>query len=139
MTEAPPALTSDDLRSLMPFAATLGIELVSADRDAAVCRMPWDRRLTTVADGFHGGALMGLADSVGAVVAFLNLPEGATTSTVSSSTVFLRGASGGVVTATGRLLHRGRRTIVVETALTDDAGRDLARTTQTQAVLAPAG
>jgi uncharacterized protein (TIGR00369 family) len=51
--------------------------------------------------------------------------------------VFVRGVRNGVVTATGRLVHRGRSTIVVETELTDEAGRTLARTTQTQAVLLP--
>jgi len=78
---------------------------------------------------------LALADSVGGAVAFLNLPEGAGTSTISSSTVFTRGAREGVVTATGRLVHRGRTTIVVETELVDDAGRTVSRTTQTQAVL----
>ena len=68
-------------------------------------------------------------------MAFLNLPEGAGTSTISSSTVFIRRARAGEVTATGRLVHRGRTTIVVETELVDDAGRTVSRTTQTQAVL----
>jgi uncharacterized protein (TIGR00369 family) len=78
---------------------------------------------------------MALADTVGGVVAFLNLPEGAGTTTISSSTVFVRGVRDGQVTATGRLVHHGRSTIVVETELTDEAGRTLTRTTQTQAVL----
>lgn len=134
MTPAP-ALSTDAVRSLMPFAATLGLELVSADQETVVCAMPWTSGLTTAADGFHGGALMSLADSAGAVLAFLNLPTGAVTSTISSSTVFLRSASGGTATATSRLLHKGRSTIVVETTITDDDGRTLTRTTQTQAVL----
>ena len=85
----------------------------------------------------HGGALMSLTDSIGGVVAFLNLPEGAGTSTISSSTVFLRGVREGTVTATGRLVHKGRTTIVAETELTDAQGRPVARTTQTQSVLMP--
>jgi uncharacterized protein (TIGR00369 family) len=79
---------------------------------------------------------MALADSVGAVVAFLNLPEGAVgTTTVSSSTNFLRGVRSGHVTAVGRPLHRGRTTIVVETELLDDDAKRVAKVTQTQAVL----
>ena len=86
----------------------------------------------------HRGALMALADAMGGSVAFLNLPDGADTSTISSSTVFLRrGVRQGTVTATGRLVHRRRTTIVAETQLTDVEGRPLARTTQTQAVLMP--
>jgi uncharacterized protein (TIGR00369 family) len=130
-------ISTERLHSLMPLGATLGLELVSAEPDAAVGRLPWAEHLTTAGGALHGGTLMALADSVGGVVAFLNLPEGAGTSTISSSTVFVRGVRNGVVTATGRLVHRGRSTIVVETELTDEAGRTLARTTQTQAVLLP--
>lgn len=81
------------------------------------------------------------ADSAGAVAAFLNLPEGAAgTSTISSATSFLRGVQeGAVVTATCTVLHAGRSTIAVETAVTDDDGRLMAKVTQTQAVLRPRG
>ncbi len=128
-------LTTAAVHDLMPLTANLGMELVEAGPQEAVCTMAWRKDLTTVADGFHGGALMALADSAGAIVAFLNLPEGAGTSTVSSSTVFLRAAREGKVTATSRLVHAGRSTIVVETTVADEDGRALTRTTQTQAVM----
>ncbi|GAA4824471.1 PaaI family thioesterase [Tomitella cavernea] len=83
----------------------------------------------------HGGTIMALADSAGAVAAFLNLREGAGTSTTSSNTVFLRGVAGGTVTATARPLHVGRRTIAVVVELVDDDGRPVAQVTQSQAVL----
>ena len=128
-------LTTESLNTLMPLGTTLGLELVSADPQSVVGTVRWHERLTTAGGALHGGTLMALADSVGGAVAFLNLPEGAGTSTISSSTVFIRGAREGVVTATGRLVHKGRTTIVVETELVDDAGRTVSRTTQTQAVL----
>ena len=79
---------------------------------------------------------MALADTAGAYLAYLNLPEGATgTATIESKTNFFRGVREGHVHATSRLLHRGRTTIVVETDLHDDAGKHVARVTQTQAVL----
>ena len=79
---------------------------------------------------------MALADSVGAVVAFLNLPEGAAgTTTVSSSTSFLRGVTEGHVEAVARPIHAGRSTIVVETELRDARDRLVAKVTQAQAVL----
>lgn len=129
-------LTTETLVAMMPFGGHLGMELVQADADRVVATMSWDERLTTAGGALHGGAVMGLADSVGGTLAFLNLPEGAGTSTISSSTVFLRGVREGEVTATGRLVHKGRRTIVVETELSQ-GGRAVARTTQTQAVLPP--
>lgn len=131
-------LTTEVLNQLMPFGAHLGMELASATAEEVVATLEWREELTTTGGGLHGGVMMALADSAGAVAAFLNLPEGASTSTTSSSTVFLRGVRAGVVTATARPLHIGRSTIVVETTIAQD-GRPVARTTQSQAVLAPAG
>jgi uncharacterized protein (TIGR00369 family) len=83
----------------------------------------------------HGGALMTLADTVGAICAFLNLPPGATTSTIESKTNFFRPVREGLVVAISRPLHVGRTIIVVQTDLMDGDGRRVAQTTQTQAVL----
>jgi uncharacterized protein (TIGR00369 family) len=121
----------------IPFAASLGITVDSAGKDEVVARMPYDATRTTLGGAVNGGALMSLADNVGAVCAFLNLPPGAGTSTTSSSTVFLRGVRSGDVVATSRPLHVGRSTIAVVTELRDDAGKLVAQVTQSQAVLAP--
>ena len=85
----------------------------------------------------HGGVLMALADTVGAWCAFLNLPEGAGTTTIESKTNFLRAVRGGTVQATARPLHVGRTVVVVDTEFRDDDERLVARVTQTQAVLNP--
>jgi uncharacterized protein (TIGR00369 family) len=79
---------------------------------------------------------MGLADTCGGACAFANLPEGTTgTTTIESKTNFFRAVREGSVEAIARPLHVGRTTIVVETDLFDDAGKRVARVTQTQAVL----
>lgn len=128
-----------DYAAMIPFAQALGIRITTATKDEVCGELDWAADRTTTAGGLHGGAIMTLADTVGAVCAFLNLPEGATTSTVSSSTVFLRGVRSGTVTATGRPLHVGRSTIAVTTQLHDDQGRLVAQVTQSQAVLARPG
>jgi uncharacterized protein (TIGR00369 family) len=135
-TTTPPSMTTEQLRELVPLAATLGIELVRADREQVVMTLAHDDRLCTAAGVLHGGALMSLADTAGAVLAFLLLPEGAGgTTTVQSTTNLIRAARGGTVTATTSALHEGRRNIVVESEMRDDDGKLLAKTTQTQAVL----
>ena len=128
------AVTDDNLLPLMPFAATLGIELDAADAAEVRGHLAWSERLCTTGGVMHGGALMGLADSLGGLCAYLNLPAGAQTATISSGTVFLRGVRDGVVTAVSRPLHTGRTVIVVQTELFDAAGL-AAQVTQTQAVL----
>jgi uncharacterized protein (TIGR00369 family) len=120
----------------MPYAETLGIELLAASPDEVTGRVAWEERLTTAGGLLHGGVLMGLADAVGAYCAFLNLPEGSSaTATIESKTNFFAAVRSGTVEARSRPLHRGSRTIVVETDLFDEAGKHVARVTQTQAVL----
>ena len=124
------------LRDAMPYADALGIELLSASTKEVRGRVAWDQRLTTAGGLLHGGVLMGLADAVGAYCAFLNLPEGSSaTATIESKTNFFAAVRSGLVEARSRPLHRGSRTIVVETDLHDEAGKHVARVTQTQAVL----
>ena len=79
---------------------------------------------------------MALADNIGALCAFLNLPAGAEgTTTIESKTNFLRAVRSGYATAIARPLHVGRRIIVVESDVVDDEKRLVARVTQSQAVL----
>jgi 1,4-dihydroxy-2-naphthoyl-CoA hydrolase len=134
-------VTTPDLAtalSLMPFAVVLGMSIDEADVDHAVGRLPWREDLCTTGGILHGGALMSFADTLGAGVTFLGLPEGAGTATITSSTQLMRAATGDV---TGRttVLHRGRSTVTVQTTLYDADDRIVAQTTQVQAVLAPRG
>ena len=124
-----------ELVASMPFAVSLGVQLTAASPDECRGRLDWSPDRCTVGGTLHGGALMSLADLVGAVCAFLGLPPGAGTATLSSSTNLLRGVREGYVEAVSRPLHRGRTTVVVVTEIRDAAGRLVAQTTQTQAVL----
>jgi uncharacterized protein (TIGR00369 family) len=123
--------------ALIPFAATLGMELMSASPDEVVGRLAWREELCTTGGAMHGGALMSLADNLGGMCAYLNLPAGAGTATISSSTNFMRSVRDGHVTATTRPLRVGRTVIVVQTDLRDDKGRLVVQTTQSQAVIRP--
>ena len=78
---------------------------------------------------------MAFADTVGAVATVLNLPPGASTTTLESKTNFFAAGRAGVVRAEATPLHRGRRTMVWQTRVTDEGGRLLSLTTQTQMVL----
>ncbi len=121
----------------MPFSSLLGVRPTRLSREEVCGRMDWAPELCTLGGVLHGGALMTLADSLGAMCALLNLPEGAGTSTIESKTNFFRAVRGGGVDGTSRPLHVGRTTIVVQTDLRDDDGRHVAQVTQTQAVLQP--
>ena len=135
MEPADPELT-ERVRGAAPFAGLLGIEYLAAGPDEVQSRLAWDESRCTADGILHGGALMGLADTAGGLLAFINLPPGAAgTATIESKTNFFAPVRSGHVHAVSRLLHKGKRTIVVDTELSDDDGRLVARVTQTQAVL----
>jgi 1,4-dihydroxy-2-naphthoyl-CoA hydrolase len=127
-----------DLLGLMPFARALGIALDSAAAGEVRGRLAWSPERCTAGGVLHGGALMALADSLGAICTFLNLPTGSQTTTVTSSTTFMRAVRGREVRAVSRPLHAGRTVIVVQTDLVDADDRLVATVTQTQAVLGEA-
>ena len=128
------ALTAT-IRETMPLAAHLGFEGVEGGKDVVVLRGAWAVEHCTAAGALHGGYLMTLADAAAATLAFLNLPPGATTATIEAKTNFLAPVRDGFVTARAELVHAGRRSIVVQVDVTDDAGRLVTRTLQTQAVI----
>ena len=128
-----------DVAAVAPFAGLLGLEVTAADAEEVRGTLEWAEERCTAGGILHGGALMGFADTLGGVCAFLNLPEGATTATVESKTNFFRAVRNGTVTGVARPLHVGRTFIVVQTDLTDDEGRRVAQVTQTQAVLTEGG
>ena len=82
----------------------------------------------------HGGVLMSLADSAGALVTFLGLPEGKTTATITSTSHMFRPVTGGTVRAVAVPVHRGRTTVTAQTSVYDAAERLVAQTTQVQAI-----
>lgn len=126
----------DNLAEIAPLAGTLGIEVDHAAPEEVRGGMDWAPEKCTAAGVLHGGAIMAFADTLGGVCAFLNLPDGATTTaTVESKTNFFRAVRGGRVHGITRPLHVGRSFIVVQTDVTDDEDRRVAQVTQTQAVL----
>jgi uncharacterized protein (TIGR00369 family) len=134
MTDKPEI--TDVVNAQMPLGATLGIRMFG-DADEVDATIDWAPELCTAAGVLHGGVLMSLADAAGGVCAFLNLPAGAAgTATIESKTNFLGAVREGTVIARARPLHIGKTTIVVETDVFAAADRRVARTIQTQAVLA---
>ena len=127
----------EDARNLrLPFAELLGIEIASASADRVVGMMAVQPELCTNPAVLHGGAIMALADTLGAIATVLNLPDGAGTSTIESKTNFLAPAPGGTVVIGETVpLHRGRRTMVWQTRITGAEGRLVAIVVQTQLVL----
>ena len=113
----------------------LGLRFTEASPDRVVAELSYREALTTIGGSLHGGTLMAFADTIGAFATVLNLPAGATTTTLESKTNFFAAGRSGTMRAESTPLHRGRRTMVWQTRVTDESGRLLSLTIQTQMVL----
>ena len=115
----------------------LGMTITSAREDEVSGTLTVQEHLCTIGGILHGGTIMALADTLGAVGAFLNLPAGARTSTVESKTNFLRAAKvGETVHGTSRLLNKGRTLMLWQTEVRDSQQRLIAVTSQSQIIIA---
>ena len=138
MTDPPEREATADAAGLpsLPLARLLGIETVEANPRRVLARLTVREDMCTTGGILHGGAFMTLADTAGAIGAFLNLREGAHTTTIESKTNFLGAAPlGAVVTAEATPVHIGRRSSVWQTRITNADGKLLALVTQTQLTL----
>jgi len=114
----------------------LGIRFTELTRERVRATLVIEDRHRNLIGLVHGGVLMSLADTVGAAGAILALPPGMTTSTIESKTNFFTAARQGSLHAEAKAHHVGRSSMVFETRITDDAGKLVALTIQTQIVMA---
>ena len=133
MDVAAPAMTEALSGTL---GALLGIRFVETTKERVVAELTIRDELRTVGGALHGGTLMAFADTIGAAATIVNLPPNAGTTTLESKTNFFAAGRVGVVRAEAVPLHRGKRTMVWQTRVTDETGRLLSLTIQTQMVLA---
>jgi 1,4-dihydroxy-2-naphthoyl-CoA hydrolase len=130
--------TNPDAESQPPFANFLGMKITQISLDKVVAEMVVREELNNRFGAMHGGALMALADNLGATATMANLPKGGRTATIESKTNFFAGIPvGDTAYAECTPLHRGRSTMVWQTKITRKDGRLCAMVIQTQIVMAP--
>jgi 1,4-dihydroxy-2-naphthoyl-CoA hydrolase len=128
------AQIQERFKGLLPDLMGIVFVELTPERVVATLRVRPD--LCTTGGIMHGGSVMAFADTLGAVGTVLNLPEGARTTTVESSTKFLAGAPvDSIVTGESTAFHRGRTTMVWQTLIRSAAGKLCAVVTQTQLVI----
>lgn len=123
-----------NLADLMPFSKLMGVQVSEASPDRIVATLLVREDLCTGGSILHGGAIMAFADALGAIGAFLTLPEGAKrTTTIESKTNFIGSAPvGATVRGECAPVHIGKRTSVWQTKITTADGKTVALVTQTQ-------
>jgi uncharacterized protein (TIGR00369 family) len=118
-----------------PFSQLMGTKIVEVTRDRVVAEVLVREELTNRNGGLHGGAVMAIADNLGGTATFLNMPEGAGTTTIESKTNFFAAVPfGDTVRAECTPLHRGRTTMVWQTRIIRSDGKLAAIVIQTQLI-----
>ena len=126
-----------DFAATMPLAGTLGVSIHEGSKDRVAGKLPVRPEICTAGNIVHGGAIMAFADALGAIGAFLTLPQGAKgTTTIESKTNFLGAApEGSIVRGEATPVKIGRTLSVWQTRIDTADGRQVALVTQTQLVL----
>lgn len=119
-----------------PFARLMGVVMAHVDKNRIEATLEVREELCTIPPSLHGGAIMAFADNLGGIGSFLNLPEGAGTTTVESKTNFLRAIPvGDIAKAVATPVNLGRTLHVWRTEIFRGDGKLAAVVTQTQMVL----
>jgi 1,4-dihydroxy-2-naphthoyl-CoA hydrolase len=104
------------------LADRMGIEILSVTKDEVVARMPVEGNRQPFGL-LHGGASAVLAETLGSVLAAVNvMPERAPVG-IELSCTHHRSATSGRVTGTARPIHMGRSTSTSEIVVVDEQGR----------------
>lgn len=127
----------EQMAGMVSFIKTLGVKLVRADKDGVEGQLPVVQEICNHTPNVHGGAIMSLADALGAFGAWVHMPEGCeNTTTIESKTNFIRPAMvGDTLHGVCKPLSIGRRLSVWQTDITRDDGKKVAQVTQTQIYL----
>ena len=112
--------------------AHLGIRILETAPDKVVGELQVRDELKTTTSAVHGGTLMAFADTIGAIG---TAAQGFKTATLESKTNFFAAATSGKLRAESTALHKGKRSHVWQTRITDESGRLLSLTIQTQMIL----
>lgn len=100
---------------------SLGIEIITMEKENVVLTMPVDERTHQPAGYLHGGASVLLAETAASIGAFLNVDqEKEIVFGIEINANHVKSKREGIVTATATPLHIGRTTMVWDIKITDE-------------------
>lgn len=103
---------------------TLSIEYTEIGDDYLVATMPVNRKVHQPAGLLHGGATVSLAESVGSMASHLFIDnENFEARGIEIAANHVRSKKEGIVTATAKIIHRGKTTHLWEIRITDEVGK----------------
>lgn len=114
---------------------TLGMKIVQFGDGKATLKMNVDGKFYNPMGTLHGGVMTDLADASMGIATMSTLGEDETFTTLELKMNFIRPVFEDELTAEAKVLHRGRKVVLVESVVKNREGKDVARGTATQMVL----
>lgn len=113
-----------DVLARSPFATRLGVEVVEAERDRVLMKLPFRPDLATVGSIVHGGAIASLIDITGAAASASAISDGEAVggATANLTVAYLAAANGCDLTAEALVIQRGRSQTVCDVSVRDGEG-----------------
>ncbi len=107
--------------TVSPFVGHLGMRVVTLAQDRAVLLLPFSESVVTVGDVVHGGAISALVDTTAMAAAWSTpeLPAVPRGTTVSLTVDFVAAARAQDLTASGRVVRRGKSLVFCEVEVRD--------------------
>ncbi len=126
-----PASRMDTIRQFLPqspYVGHLGIQLTEMQQDRAILTLPFADANVTIGTTVHGGAIASLIDTAAMVAAWADstLTENLRGSTVSMTVTYMAPASHEDISATARVLRRGRSLVYLDVDVQTASGVSVA-------------
>lgn len=120
MTEHPKMVEIMESR-MSAFTQSLGVQFHSIEWGLCVLRLPVLEHHFNSTDRVHGGVIFSLLDSAMGAAAFSVLESHESTATIEAKINYTRAVVGGELECTGKVVHAGTRTIIVDGEIWQDA------------------
>lgn len=101
-------------KGFSPFRELVGVIVTKAEKGYSHCVLDVDKKLLNPAGVVHGGAIYTLADSGMGVALYSSVEEDEVFLTVEANIFYLKAVSSGTLACESKVVHKGRRTAVVE-------------------------
>jgi uncharacterized protein (TIGR00369 family) len=120
-----------------PIANLLGMNIVKVEEESIIFTLEPAEYLYNPLGTVHGGALSTVLDSAMGCIVQANLSAGMAYTTLELKVNFLRAVTDrvGTLFAEGTIIHKGKRTMLAEARIKDEAGKLYAHATSTCIVL----
>lgn len=116
---------------LMPLTALLGMILTEVDQGRAVIEYEAAERHANAMGTLHGGVLCAMADTAMGVAFYTVLGENESLTTLELKINYLKPVWNGKLTATARVVKRGKTIGLLECDILDQEGQLIARASST--------